>query len=424
MAFEKPASNGANSTTEIDVQRVRIETPACQGQAYLDNAGSALPPEIVTHTMIDYLHREAQVGGYVAQFQAEEALAAVPVSISQLIGAQPEQVALASSATAAWMRAFGSIPLERGDRLLTTTAEYASNVLPMLQAIRRVGVAVEFIPNGPDGSVDPAALGEMLDDKVKVVAITHAPSQNGLLADATGVGAVLRAARSEAWFLLDACQSVGQVPIDMTTIGCDVLTATGRKFLRGPRGTGFLALSQRALAELEPVPLDMNGTTWTGGNDYVSSPDAMRFQSFETSYAGVLGLGAAIDYALDLSVSAIAERIGRLATDLRAKLADIAGVRVLDRGTAKTGIVVFTCPGTDALARAWEFQRQGVTVTPVSAGTNPGDYATYTSAGSTTSASNESTATPYCVLRASPHVYNTEADLARLVALVADAATD
>ncbi len=384
----------------IDVSAVRADTPACQEQAFLDNAGSALSPKVVTQTVIEHLDREQEIGGYAAMEEAEDRLFAVVGSAGRLVGVSPDQVALQPSATFAWLRAFTSIPLSAGDRILTTRAEYASNALAMIQAARRAEATVEFIPNGPDGSVDPAALTAMLDERVKVVAITHAASQNGLVADAPRIGAALRDAGSEAWYLLDACQSVGQMPVDLAHTGADFIAATGRKFLRAPRGTGFLAVSERVLTELEPVPIDMFGAVWDGEFGYELSPTATRYQSFETSYAGVLGLGAAIDYTLEIGLEDTHARIAMLADSLREMLAGVDGVRVLDRGAEKSGIVVFSCPGIDDWTTVRTLRSKGIIVTAVTRPTNPVHVDSYASA---------------CVLRASPHIYNTEADLERLV---------
>lgn len=383
----------------IDVDKTRADTPAADSLTFLENAGSALSPAVVTATVIDYLQREQQVGGYVAMDEAEQRLLDVSTSAGRLVGAPASQIALQTSATAAWMRAFSSVPLAAGDRILTTRAEYASNVLPMLQAADRAGASVEFIPDGADGTVDPIALGNMLDGRVKVVAITHAASQNGLIANASEIGAVLRAADSDAWYLLDACQSLGQMDVNLADTGADFIAGTGRKFLRGPRGTGFLAVSPRVLAELEPVPIDMFGTAWDGALGYELSPTASRYQSFETSFAGVLGLGAAIDYALDLGLDDIRERLVMLSTTLRELLAEISGVHVLDRGALRSAIVVFAVPGEDPWQRVRELRELGVIVTAITAATNPVDVQRYNSP---------------CVLRASPHYYNTIADLETL----------
>lgn len=388
----------------LDVDQLRLDTPGAMGQHFLDAAGSALPPAVVTDTVIAHLRREAEVGGYVAAYEAEGRLQALKRSLASLAGTQPHNVTVTTSATASFIRALQAVPLAAGDRVLTTRAEYANNVLPLLQLQRTRGITVEFIPDGPDGAADPAAMTAMLDERVKLIVITHAASQNGLLTDAAGFGAALRAAGSDAWYLLDACQSVGQVPVDMAAIGCDFLSATGRKWLRAPRGTGFLAVSDRALATLEPVPPDMVGTTWDGAFGYTPGPGAGadRFRSFEISYAGLLGLGAAADYALAIGIDQIQSRIRELAASLRAQLAELPGVRVVDAGTHKTGIVVFSVPcddGRDGPAEVARLRAQGITVVAVGPAVNPAHVATYG---------------PGIILRASPHIYNTPADLSAL----------
>lgn len=388
----------------IDIDVVRGDTPTCSGQSFLDNAGSALAPKVVLDTVIEHLRLEASVGGYVAAVEQQQRIDAVSQSVATLIGTDTDHVALQSSATAAWMRAFSALKFREGDRILTTGSEYASNVLPMLQARRLHGVSVEFVPDGHDGACDPAALADMLNERVKLVAITHAASHNGLVVDTAAIGSVLREAGSDAWYFLDACQSIGQLPVDIGMIGADVVTATGRKWLRGPRGTGFLGLSDRALNDLDPSPIDMFGHTWDGELGYSSSSTAAKFQSFETSYAGVLGLGAAIDYALNIGIDTTTQRVNALAEYLRAALGDIDGIRVVDRGRTKSGIVVFTTQAPDSFRAAHQLREQGITVTAVGRATNPKDIASYG---------------PGSALRASPHIYNTEADLDALAAALA-----
>lgn len=383
----------------IDLDRVRADTPAASTLTFLDNAGSALSPLSVTETVIDYLRLEQQVGGYAAMEQHQERITAVNASAGRLVGVPSEQVALQTSATAAWMRACLAVPLTNGDRILTTKAEYASNVLPLLQLAERYDATVEFIPNGDDGTASPEALGDMLDERVRVVAITHAASHNGLVVDAQAIGSTIRSAGSSAWYLLDACQSVGQIPLDLATLQADFLTATGRKFLRGPRGTGFLAVSPRVLNELEPFPIDMFGVDWDGATGYQLHPTAARFQSFETSYASVLGLGAAIDYALEFGLTEIQASLTTSADNLRALLSRIPGVRVADRGKLRSAIVVFAVPGDDPWPLVRLLRERNVIVTAVTRPTNPIDIDGY---GAT------------CLLRASPHVFTTSDDCQHL----------
>ncbi|MFZ8926627.1 MAG: aminotransferase class V-fold PLP-dependent enzyme, partial [Candidatus Nanopelagicales bacterium] len=282
----------------LDVAALRADTPGCANVTHLNNAGSALPPRVVTDTMVEHLRREEQVGGYEAHAEARDRVAGVYASVGELVHVSLERVALVESATVAWDRGLQAIafsdPILAGDRMLVSGSEYASNVLPLLQIAQRTGASVEVIPDGPDGAVDVEAFGDMLDERVRIVSINHAPSQNGLVNDVVGIGDMLRRHGSPAWYLVDACQSVGQMPVDMGRIGCDVLSATGRKFLRGPRGTGFLYVSDRMLARgAVPLYADLRGVEWRDGDKLRTLDTARRFETWELSYALVLGLGAA-----------------------------------------------------------------------------------------------------------------------------------
>jgi len=242
----------------------------------------------------------------------------------------------------------------------------------------------------------------MLDERVKVVAVSHAPSQNGLLNPAAGIGAAVRELAPQAWYVLDACQTVGQVPIDAAAIGADFLSATGRKFLRGPRGSGFLWSSARAQS-LEPALIDLDSATWTSVDTYEIQPGAKRFESWEKSYAAVLGMGAAADYALDLGLDVIQRRIGWVADRIRGALADVPGVVVRDRGTIRTGIVTFSVEGRDALDVVRRIKERGVNVSH-----SPREYAVrdFDATGVTG------------LVRVSPHVFIDDSDVEALLQAV------
>ena len=382
-----------------DLHRLRADTPGSLTTHHFNNAGAALPPQVVVDTMVDHLRREAEIGGYEAQSEAADRLVATYASLGRLVGSGPEGIALTTSATDAWLRGFLSIPLVRGDRILVSQAEYASNVLAVMSAARRVGATVEAVPDDASGVLDVDALRTMLDERVKVVAVSHAPSQNGLLNPAVEIGAAVRELGPRAWYVLDACQSVGQVPLDAAAIGADFLSATGRKFLRGPRGSGFLWSSARAQA-LEPALIDLDSATWTSADTYLVQPGAKRFESWEKSYAAVLGLGAAADYALDLGLGVIQQRIGWVADAIRGELADIPGVVVRDRGTVRTGIVTFSVEGHDAAQVVGRIKERGVNVSH-----SPREYAVrdFDALGVTG------------LVRVSPHVFTADSDLDALL---------
>ena len=388
----------------LNVDELRAQTRSCGNVTHLNNAGSALPPAVVVDTVIEHLRAEEAMGGYEAHAAAQERIDAVYTSVATLIDSRPDQIALVESATAAWGRAFAAIehtrPLGPGDRILVSSSEYASNVLPILQLTRHCGVTLEFVPDGPDGCLDVSALTAMLDTDVAVVAVNHCPSQNGLINDVPAVSAALRAAGSTAWYIVDACQSVGQLPVSAAEIGADFLSATGRKFLRGPRGTGFLYCSDRALNELEPFPLDLHSATWQA-TGFTVAEGATRFESWEKSYASILGLGAAIDYSLDCGIPALALRINFLATTLRQLLRELPGVTVTDRGLAQSGIVTFTHESLAAADLVASIRAAGINVSLSTADYSRIDFDGHGLSG---------------VVRVSPHAYNTEVELMQLIA--------
>ncbi|MFI0169060.1 aminotransferase class V-fold PLP-dependent enzyme [Streptomyces sp. NPDC017095] len=382
----------------IDVERVRQETAGVARVVHLNNAGAALPPRPVVDAVVGHLRLEEQIGGYEAAAAQAARIEGTYDSLARLIGAGREDIAVVENATRAWDMAFYSLPWAEGDRILTARAEYASNVIAFLQTARRHGVRVEVVPDDADGQLDVDALRAMIDERVKLIAVTHVPTQNGLVNPAAEIG---RAAREAGIvYLLDACQSLGQMPVDVGEIGCDLLTATGRKFLRGPRGTGFLYCSPRIRERLEPPFLDLHAATWTSADSYRVRADARRFENWETYYAGKIGLGTAVDYALGLGLDAIGERVTRLAANLRARLRTLPGVRVHDRGARQCGIVTFTVEGRDSQDVARALQARGINVSVSLAG-----YARWDLAPRSLTS----------VVRASVHYYNTDDEIDQLI---------
>jgi len=329
----------------FDLQRARAETPGCRHVLHFNNAGSSLMPEPVLAATIAHLQLEAQIGGYEAVEQASETIDRVYDAAAKLIHCHRDEIAIVENATRAWDMAFYSLPFKAGDRILTAMAEYASNYIALLQVAKKTGAIIEPIPNDASGQLSLEALRSMLDERVKLIAITHVPTSGGLVNPAAEVGAIAREAG--VLYLLDACQSVGQMPIDVQRIGCDMLSTTGRKYLRGPRGTGFLYVRQGLIEQLEPVMLDMHAAEWVTRDSYEIRPDARRFENWETNYAGKIGLGVAIEYALQLDLETTWRRIKTLAYQLRTRLSTIPGVIVHDRGVIQCGIVTFTVDGVE-----------------------------------------------------------------------------
>lgn len=388
----------------IDVELARFDTPGCAQVTHLNNAGAALPPSVVTETVIAHLREEAQVGGYEAAAAAADRVEAVYDSIARLLRCGRDEIAVVENATRAWDMAFYSLPLGPGDRILTSRAEYSSNVIALLQVARRTGARIELVDDDADGQISLDDLGRRLDGggkagegkagDVRLVALTHVPTSGGLINPAAEVGRLTRAAGVP--FLLDACQSAGQLPLDVEELGCDFLSATGRKFLRAPRGTGFLYVRRELLEKLEPPFLDLHAADWTAPDGFRIRDDARRFESWETSYAGKLGLGAAVDYALSWDAEAVAARVSALAADLRTRLRELPGVTVHDRGARLCGIVTFTVDGHTATE-----VKQTLSAAGVNTSVSPAAYSQYDL---------RARGLPD-VVRASMHYYNTDDEL-------------
>jgi selenocysteine lyase/cysteine desulfurase len=390
------------SAAAFDVARARRETPGCAQVAHFDNAGSSLPPALVLDAVVEHLRLEARLGGYRAAAEAEAQLERVYDAVAALLGCRRQEVAFVESATRAWDAAFGAFRFRPGDRVLVSRAEYASNVIALLQARRRDGVEVEVVPDDEWGQLDVEALARRIDERVALVAVTHVPTQGGLVNPAEAIGAVTRAAGVP--FLLDACQSVGQVAVDVGRIGCDLLSATGRKFLRGPRGSGFLYVHEGLLDRLEPYPADLFGASWTAPDRYELRPDARRFECFERFVAGQVGLGVAVDYALGWGLDAIEARVTGLASVLRERLSGLPGVTVHDLGRRRCGIVTFTVEGHPPAEVAAYLRHNDVNVSVSQAASARFDLP---------SRGLEQ------LVRASVHYYNDDEELARLVDLIA-----
>jgi cysteine desulfurase/selenocysteine lyase len=386
----------------FDLQRARHETPGCTCVLHFNNAGASLMPQPVLDATIAHLQLEAQIGGYEAAEQAHDAIEHTYDAAAALIGCSRDEIAIVENATRAWDMAFYSIPFKAGDRILTAMAEYASNYIAFLQIAQKTGAVVEAIPNDAYGQVSLEELRKAIDDRVKLIAITHVPTNGGLVNPVAAVGKIARAAG--ILYLVDACQSVGQIPIDVNQIGCDILSTTSRKYLRGPRGIGFLYVRRSILEQLEPPFLDLHAAEWVAPDRYEIRPDARRFENWETNYAAKIGFGVAIDYAMQWGLDNIWRRVKALSYQLRTQLSPLPGVIVHDRGATQCGIVTFTIEGIDPeeIRRKLAEQKINVSVTTRSSTLLDMEARKLTS-----------------MVRASVHYYNSEEEVERFCAAIA-----
>jgi len=345
----------------LDLDRVRADTPGCFDRVFLDSAGSSLPPAPVLEAVTSHLRREAEVGGYVAEEERAADLDGLRASLGRLLGAEPSSIALVDSATRAWTQFFYAVPLDAGDRILLTRAEYASNAIAALQRAHAHGAVVEVVPSDATGQLDLDALGRMLDERVRIVSLVHVPTNGGLVNPVAEATRLVHA--TGGIVLLDACQAIGQLDVNVAQIGADAVSGTGRKWLRGPRGTGFLYVRPELVQSLEPPAIDLRSATWTSAQAYRLRDDAGRFEQWESDVAGRLGLKAAVDYLLDLGAADVYDAVAANAERLRGLLSDVAGVTVTDLGRERSGIVTFTIDGIDADTVRAELARRDVVVT-------------------------------------------------------------
>ena len=385
----------------IDIEKIRADTPSCQEIIHFNNAGASLMPKPVFAALQRVLEDENRLGGYEAERRAQPDIQGFYAAFGALLNADPDEIAYVENATRAWDMVFYGLRLGKGDRVITHSSEYASNYLALLQQSRRLGFEIDLVPSDRFGQIDVEQLEAMLTPQTKLIAITHVPTQGGLVNPAAAVGEL--AQKHGIAYLLDACQSVGQIDVDVAQIGCDFLSGTGRKFLRGPRGTGFLYVRRSMLERIDPPFVDLLSAKWTAHNSYEFAAGAKRFENWESNVAGRVALGEAVRYAKAIGLNHIETRVAKLADVLREALSDIKGVQVRDLGQTKCGIVTFTKEGRDPQFIEERLREKGINVS----------VALMTSARLDLEARNLSS-----LVRASVHYFNTKDEISRFVQAV------
>ncbi|WPU97788.1 aminotransferase class V-fold PLP-dependent enzyme [Mucilaginibacter sp. cycad4] len=383
-----------NILSEQEVQQLRAETRGTTKTIHFNNAGSSLHPDVVVDTVIDYLYEEAQKGGYETEYTYREELENTYTLIARLINARKDEIAVVENASIGWWLAFNGIDFKPGDEVITCEMEYVTNLIGLLHAQKTLGVEFKVIPNDEQGNFRLQALEDAISDRTKLIAVTHIPSTAGGMIPVAEIGKI--AHRHNILYLLDACQSAGHVPLDVQEIGCDMLAVTGRKYLRAPRGTGFLYVRKEIQDKLKLFFLDGFTTQWVTETDFKPRDDARRFEVYEKSRALTLGLGKAVEYALNIGVERTWQRVQYLAGLLREKLKNINGIMVHDFGDELCGIVTFSVDGMEAATVKNKLAEKHINVS-VGKAVSTLIYMNKNKLGN--------------IVRASVHYYNTEAEI-------------
>jgi len=386
----------------IDVERLRSETPGVRKVAHFNNAGASLMPVPVIDVMRAYFDAEVSFGGYETARKRANQIEGVYGSLATLLGANRHEIALSDNATRAWDVLFYSMGLGEGDRILTTVTEYVSNWAAYLHVRNSRGVEVVVVPDDRRGSIDLERLERMVDEApTALITLNHMPTNGGVVNPAAEVGSI--AAEHGIPFLLDACQTVGQIPIDVNEIRCDMLTATSRKYLRGPRGVGFSYVKAEFIERLAPVFVELENAPVVLPDRYDLATSARRFETWEKAYTNVVGLGAAVDYAIEIGVDEIWTRVQGLAAHMRRLLGEVDHVTVRDRGEVQGGIVTFEIDGRHPLEVQELLAERSINVSTSTSFSAPIDMHRRQIEG---------------VVRASVHAYNTNEEIDKLIAAV------
>lgn len=389
----------------MNVTELRADTPGIEHRIHFNSAGASLMPRPVIEAVEAHFRLEARIGGYEAEAEAAEAIDEAYRDVATLVGTSPDRIAMTEHATASFVAALSSVPFQAGDVLVTTRNDYVSNQIQYLSLADRFGVEVVRVPDAPEGGVDLQAMEATIHRRrPRVVAVTQIPTNSGLVQDVESVGAMCRA--RDILYLVDGCQSVGQMPVDVEAMGCDFFSATARKYLRGPRGAGFLYVSERVLdAGMEPLFPDLRGADWIADDLYQPAPDARRFETWEFAWGLVLGTGAAARYASDLGLQAIQDRARALASEVRDRLPSLPGGRVLDEGPELGATVTASFEGHAPGHLVTELRRRNINTTGQDRGDAVIDYDRKDVDGA---------------LRISPHYFNTREEIDALMEALRD----
>ena len=392
------------------IDELRNDTPGATRVIHFNNCGSALPPTAVVNAQIEHLLLERDVGGYEAAASNARKRTVYPAA-AKLLGCRPDEIAFVHSASQAWSGFVDALALRPNDEILTSRIEFGSNLSALRHLAMRTGAVLKIIASRPDGTVDLGDLARRLSRRTKLVAVTHAAGHFGGVNPVESIGSVV--AGTGAIFLVDASQSLGQMPVDVDAIACDALTASGRKWLRGPRGTGFLYVRSGVSEKMGSRVTGIIAREFDPDNDWIGAgseitSDARHFELWERNIASEIGLAVAIEYLLEIGVETVNHRITSLAARIMERLQPLAEVSLLATDTVCSGIVGLSFSGGPRAAAYVkdDLQKRAMNVSSIGYYDAPLDCAARKIKS---------------VLRIAPHYYNTEEETEELCAHLAAA---
>lgn len=386
---------------DMDSTQIRKDTIGCENVIHFNNAGASLMPAPVTRAIRDYINLEEHIGGYEAENAHQQQIAGFYHTAAQLLHCQPHQIAFTNSATDSYNRALSAIPFQQGDVVLLTGNDYPSNYLALLSLQKRYGIQIIQVNDSADGEIDLVDLKEKLEQlQPRLLSVSHIPTSSGLVQPLEQIAEIV--GQFDTIYILDACQSFGQIDIDAIATNAHFISGTFRKFLRGPRGAGLLFVSEKALAAgLEPLFIDLSGAEWIAVDQYTARPDAKRFEDFETSYALMMGATASMKYLFKIGISNIIRRNKELLSYLVDQLKQLPEIHLQDRGLVKCNIVTFHIKGAHPMKLKQYLHQEGINISTTSISSARIDF--------------REKGIDW-VARISPHYYNTETEIDTFIA--------
>lgn len=387
----------------MNIDLIRSQTKGLDGKLFFNSAGSSLMQDQVVELMQDYLEQERMEGGYNTASKNEKSIRNSYTQVAKLLCTNERNIAFTTSAGDSYSQALYSIPFVENDVIITTNNDYVSNQLAFISLQKKYNIQIVRVNDLPSAGMDVQdCIKKIQDLNPKLVAITHIPTSSGLVQDIYGISEACKT--SNAYYLIDACQTLGQMKIEVTDLHCDFLTATGRKFMRGPRGSGFLYVSDRVLSEgLAPLFLDQGGANWTEEFGFQLLDSAHRFERWEKNYGAIIGLGKATELINEIGISNIESRNLELQTVLRNELANLPNIHCTDVGNKLCNIITFTsADGTIDKIEAL-FALHNVS---------------YSVSGNNSALIDFKKRNLTQVIRLSPHYFNTEVEIKSLIELL------